>query len=115
GVPTCYLRRMDVAYGSARDRLGRTLCDAYRLDEVLGVGGTAVVYRATDRDGRGVAVKVIHDHLAKSEEVRTRLMREAYLPNMLGHPGIVRVLDAKAEADGTAFLVLELLSGETLE
>jgi len=106
---------MDVPYASARDRLGQTLCGKYRLDEVLGVGGTAVVFRATDRDGNGVAVKLLHDHLCKSRDVTRRFMREAYLANLLEHPGVVRVLDDDVDEDGVAFLVLELLEGETLE
>ena len=106
---------MDVAYASARDRLGQTLCGKYRLDEVVGVGGTAVVFRATHRNGNRVAVKLLHDYLCKSRDVTRRFMREAYLANLLEHPGIVRVLDDDVDQDGVAFLVLELLEGETLE
>ena len=106
---------MDVPYASARDRLGQTLCGKYRLDEVLGVGGTAVVFRATNANGNGVAVKLLHDHLCKSRDVTRRFMREAYLANLLEHPGIIRVLDDDVDEDGVAFLVLELLEGETLE
>ncbi|HSO40531.1 MAG TPA: serine/threonine-protein kinase [Labilithrix sp.] len=106
---------MDVAYASARDRLGQTLCGKYHLDEVLGVGGTAVVFRATHRNGNRVAVKLLHDHLCKSRDVTRRFMREAYLANLLEHPGIVRVLDDDVDENGVAFLVLEMLDGETLE
>jgi eukaryotic-like serine/threonine-protein kinase len=106
---------MDVAYASARDRLGKTLCGKYHLDEVLGVGGTAVVFRATHRNGNRVAVKLLHDYLCKSRDITRRFMREAYLANLLEHPGTVRVLDDDVDEDGVAFLVLELLDGETLE
>ena len=106
---------MEVAYASARDRIGRTLCGKYFLDEVLGVGGTAVVFRATHRNGNKVAVKLLHDHLCKSRDITRRFMREAYLANLLEHPGTVRVLDDDADENGVAFLVLELLEGETLE
>jgi len=106
---------MEVAYASARDRIGRTLCGKYFLDEVLGVGGTAVVFRATHRNGNRVAVKLLHDHLCKSRDVTRRFMREAYLANLLEHPGTVRVLDDDTDENGVAFLVLELLEGETLE
>ncbi|MDB4943763.1 MAG: Serine/threonine-protein kinase pkn3 [Labilithrix sp.] len=106
---------MDVSYASARDRLGQTLCGKYHLDEVLGVGGTAVVFRATHRNGHRVAVKLLHDHLCKSRDVTRRFMREAYLANLLEHPGTVRVLDDDVDENGVAFLVLELLEGETLE
>jgi len=106
---------MDVAYASARDRLGQTLCGKYHLDEVLGVGGTAVVFRATHRNGNKVAVKLLHDYLCKSKEIGRRFKREGYLANILDHPGTVRVLDDDTTDDGVAFLVLELLDGETLE
>ncbi|AKU96794.1 Serine/threonine-protein kinase pkn3 [Labilithrix luteola] len=106
---------MDVAFASARDRLGQTLCGKYQLETVLGVGGTAVVYRATHRNGHKVAVKMLHEHLCKSRDVSRRFMREGYLANILDHPGTVRVLDDDATKDGIAFLVLELLEGETLE
>src|SRR3954454_5886328 len=106
---------MDVAYASARDRLGQTLCGKYHLDEVMGVGGTAVVFRATQRDGSHVAVKLLQDYLCKSRDISRRFMREAYLANLLEHPGTVRVLDDDVDEQGVAFLVLELLEGETLE
>src|SRR5205085_9799444 len=103
------------AYASARDRLGTTLCNKYHLDEVLGVGGTAVVFKATHRNGNKVAVKLLHDYLCKSQAVGRRFKREGYLANLLEHPGTVRVLDDDVDDDGVAFLVLELLEGETLE
>ena len=106
---------MEVAYASARDRIGKTLCGKYFLEEVLGVGGTAVVFRATHRNGNRLAVKLLHDHLCKSRDVTRRFMREAYLANLLEHPGTVRVLDDDVDENGVAFLVLELLEGETLE
>jgi serine/threonine protein kinase len=106
---------MEVAYASARDRIGQTLCGKYFIEEVLGVGGTAVVFRATHRNGNRVAVKLLHDHLCKSRDVTRRFMREAYLANLLEHPGTVRVLDDDVDQNGVAFLVLELLEGETLE
>ena len=71
----------------------------------LGLGGTAVVFRATHRNGNRVAVKLLHNHLCKSRDVTRRFMREAYLANLLEHPGIVRVLDDDVDQDGVAFLV----------
>ena len=107
---------MDVDCGSARDRLGRTLGGRYLLTEVLGAGGTAVVYRASDATSEGsVAVKVLHDHLSRSEEVCRRFVREGQIGNVLDHPNIVRVLDHGATHEGCPYLVLELLEGESLE
>ena len=106
---------MDVDCGSARDRLGRTLGGKYVLKEVLGAGGTAVVYRAESIDGRGFAIKVLHDHLSRSDEVCRRFVREGQLGNVLDHPGTVRVLDHGSTEEGCPYLVLELLEGESLE
>ncbi len=107
---------MDVDCGSARDRLGRTLGGKYLLKEVLGAGGTAVVYRAqTLIDGHQFAIKVLHDHLSRSEEVCRRFVREGQLGNVLDHPGTVRVLDHGTTEEGCPYLVLEFLEGESLE
>lgn len=107
---------MEVDCGSARDRLGRTLGGKYHLREVLGAGGTAVVYRATvGSTGDTVAVKVLHDHLSRSEEVCRRFVREGQLGNVLDHPNTVRVLDHGATEEQCPYLVLEFLEGESLE
>src|SRR5437764_13428561 len=99
---------MDVAYASARDRIGQTLSGKYYIDDVLGVGGTAVVFRATHRNGNKVAVKLLHDYLCKSRDVTRRFMREAYLANLLAHPGTVRVLDDDTDANRVPYRGLEL-------
>src|SRR5579863_2812597 len=107
---------MVAAYASARERVGQVLSEKYEIAEVLGVGGTAVVYKAKHREsGKFVAVKMLHDHLASLTDVRRRFMREGYLPNMLNHSGTVRVLDDDETEDNNVFLVLEHLEGETLE
>jgi eukaryotic-like serine/threonine-protein kinase len=106
---------MAVVYASARDRLGQTLGGKYVLEDVVGVGGTAVVYRARRPDGSIVALKMLHDYLGASEEVCRRFKREAYVANVLDHPGTVRVLDDGTTDDGVSYLVLELLEGESVE
>jgi serine/threonine-protein kinase len=99
----------------ARARIGTTLNGKYRLDRLLGVGGMASVYAATHRNNKRVAVKVLHTELSVLEEVRTRFMREGYVANTVEHPGAVAVLDDESAEDGAAaFLVMELLEGETL-
>src|SRR5450755_1151386 len=99
----------------ARARIGTTLNGKYRLDRLLGVGGMASVYAATHRNNKRVAVKMLHTELSVLEEVRTRFMREGYVANTVEHPGAVAVLDDESAEDGAAaFLVMELLEGETL-
>ena len=99
----------------ATARLGQVLRGKYRLDRVLGVGGMAAVYVATHRNGMEVAVKVLHPELTANAEVRGRFLREGLAANALKHPGAVKVLDDDVAEDGSAFLVMELLEGETLD
>jgi serine/threonine-protein kinase len=99
----------------AEARVGRVLRGKWRLDRVLGVGGLAAVYAATHRAGKRVAIKVLHAELSVHDEVRTRFLREAYVANRVDHPGAVSISDDEVAEDGTAFLVMDLLEGETLE
>jgi serine/threonine-protein kinase len=99
----------------ARERLGATLNGKYRLDELLGIGGMAAVYRATHRNRAQLAVKMLHSELSLDVDVRSRFLREAYAANSVQHPGAVVVVDDDVTADGAAFLVMELLDGMTVE
>jgi serine/threonine protein kinase len=99
----------------ARSRVGMVLQDRWTLDALLGVGGMAAVYAATHRNGKRVAVKVLHAEFSHDDEVRTRFLREGYAANTIQHDGAVSVLDDALASDGSAFLVMELLEGETVE
>ncbi len=100
----------------AKERLGSVLNGKYRLDRVLGVGGMAAVYSATHlRNASRVAVKVLHPQMAADSNVRARFLREGYAANSVEHPGTVRILDDDTAEDGSVFLVMELLVGETLD
>ena len=99
----------------ANARIGVLLKGKYTLDRVLGTGGMATVYAATHRNGKQFAVKVLHADLSMRSETRTRFLREGYLANRVNHPGAVAVLDDDIAEDGGAFLVMELLHGQTLE
>src|SRR5688572_12456795 len=73
------------------------------------------VYRARDtRLGRNVAVKVLSAQLIESLQARERFQREAHAVAALQHPNICTVHDVGETTDGHAFLVMELLHGETL-
>jgi serine/threonine protein kinase len=99
----------------ARSRVGTVLREKWRLDALLGVGGMAAVYAATHRNGSRVAVKILHPELSLNAQVKTRFLREGYVSNSVGHEGAVRVSDDDTADDGSAFLVMDLLDGETLE
>jgi eukaryotic-like serine/threonine-protein kinase len=75
----------------------------------------AVVYAATHRNKKRFAVKVLHRGYSGSSEVHARFLREGYVANTVDHPGAVAVLDDDVAEDGSAFLVMELLEGVTVE
>ena len=87
----------------------------YELQDVLGGGGMATVYRAEHRSGIGMhaAVKKLHPHLAADEQLRKRLRVEAQALARLEHRNVVRLLDYVDE-DGSCALVTELVDGHTL-
>ena len=93
--------------------LNTLLNDRYRLEAKLGQGGMGVVYRAHDTLlNRPVAVKVLNT-TGLGTVGKARLLAEARAAAKLSHPNIVVVHDA-GEADGTPFIVMELVPGETL-
>ena len=97
------------------ERLKTRLAEKYRLDRILGDGGFGVVFAGVhDWTGRPIAVKVMDPSLARKEDYVKRFLQEARLAAKLSHPNVVDVLDMGREEDGTVYLVLELLRGETL-
>lgn len=93
---------------------GGLLDGRYRLDQVLGRGGMAVVWRADDqRLGRSVAVKVIDRAELDDPSALARFDREARIVASLTHPNIVTVHDVGVE-DGVPYLVMELVTGRSL-
>ena len=86
----------------------------YEIVSAVGAGGMGEVYRARDtRLERTVAIKVLPSHLSKSEEVRQRFEREAKTISSLSHPHICALYDV-GNQDGTEYLVMEFLEGESL-
>jgi serine/threonine protein kinase len=86
----------------------------YEIQSPLGAGGMGEVYRARDtRLDRVVAVKVLASHLSSSPELKQRMEREARAISSLNHPHICQLYDIGSQ-DGTDFLVMEFLEGETL-
>ena len=94
--------------------IGRKLAH-YEVLARIGAGGMGEVYRARDlRLQREVAIKILPSELPSSWEERERLKREARTLATLNHPNIVTVYSVE-EADGTHFVTMELLDGETLD
>ncbi len=102
-----------------RERVGTVLDEKWTLERILGSGGMGSVYAARHRNGARAAVKVLHPELSRLPDIRDRFLREGYAANRVEHRGAVRVLDddvvKDGEDEGTAYLVMEILEGESLE
>lgn len=104
--------------GTALERtlpVERTIDGKYRLDRKIGKGGMGTVYEATDlRLARNVAVKIMLGRSMGDHDGIRRFEREAQAAARLSHPNIVTVFDFGRSGAGGAFLVMELVRGETM-
>jgi serine/threonine protein kinase/Tol biopolymer transport system component len=93
--------------------IGKTL-GTFECTALIGRGGMGEVYKAKDQKlGRDVAIKVLPEEFAKDADRVARFQREAKLLASLNHPNIAAIYGLE-ESDGTHFLVLELIEGDTL-
>src|ERR1700722_822559 len=92
----------------------RSQLGPYEILAAIGAGGQGEVYKARDiRLDRFVAIKVLPAHLSSRQELRERFEREARTVSSLNHPHICTLYDI-GKQDGTDFLIMEYLEGETL-
>ena len=103
-------------WSAAKGRVGTVLGRKWRIEERIGTGSSATVYRAEHwNNGRKVAVKVLHPDAARRAESRGRFLREGRLANSIDHEGVVGVIDDGETDDGCPFIIMELVEGESLE
>ena len=98
-----------------RDLIGQTIGGRYRVLGVLGEGGMGTVYDAEHLGlGRHVAIKVLSPSQAKKRVAVKRFQQEARAAGAIGHPNICEVYDLGLLDDGSPYLVMEKLIGQTL-
>ncbi len=94
--------------------IGETL-GSFRIVSELGTGGMGVIYRAEHQIiGKRAAIKVLRPELSADRDVIGRFFNEAKAVTAIDHPGLVDVYDFGFAADGSAYIVMELLAGESL-
>jgi hypothetical protein len=99
-----------------RERLGTVVSGRYRFDRILTTGGMSVLFEGMDtRTRRPIALKLLKAVDSMEAQNVARFLQETRLTAELRHPHVVDVLDLGEDVDGTPFLVMELLRGESLE
>ena len=95
--------------------IGKLLSNRYLIQEIIGVGGMAVVYKALDNfDNKTVAVKILKDEFISDEEFRRRFKNESKAVAMLSHQNIVKVYDVNF-GETLQYIVMEYVDGITLK
>lgn len=102
--------------GGERSELRGTVLEGrYQIGACIGVGGTGVVFEARRlADGATVVVKTLRPVFADNTDLCRRLRREREVARVVAHPGIVPVIDEGMLLDGSPFIVMERMHGESL-
>lgn len=95
---------------------GNVVAGKYRLNQLLGSGGMAEVWSATNTfTDKQIAIKFMNAQVAKTPEAAARFLKEAKVSARVNHPNIIDIHDVGQTEDGQLFLVMELLTGFPLE
>jgi serine/threonine-protein kinase len=95
---------------------GQTIAGRYRLNRILGSGGMATVWSATNVfTDREFAIKFMLPQVARTPEAARRFLLEAKVSGRINHPYVIEIIDVGQAEDGSLFLVMELLTGMSLD
>lgn len=100
--------------GERAELCGQVLDGRYRIARRIGLGGTGVVFEANCLDGSKVAIKTLRPCFVNHIDLGVRLRREGEVARRVAHPGIVKVLDEGTLWDGSPYIVMPLMYGESL-
>jgi serine/threonine protein kinase len=102
-------------YGAEANMIGREIAGRYRILAKLGEGGMGAVYRGEQMSlKRAVAVKVLRPELSTNQNILKRFNAEAEVVAKLGHPNTVNIYDFGQDSDGSLFIAMEFIEGESL-
>lgn len=95
--------------------IGKIVSRRFRVEEVIGRGGMAIVYRAFDlKEHQTVALKVLREEYEDDPEYQERFKREAEVCGRLNHPNVVNMIDS-GKVGGVSYIAIEYVDGETLK
>src|SRR5918996_1495831 len=99
-----------------RPNPGDLVGNKYRIARLIGDGGMGAVFEARHEVlGTPVALKFLHTELARRPGLASRFLQEAKVSASIQSPHVTRVTDVDSTADGSPYMVMELLSGEALQ
>jgi serine/threonine-protein kinase len=108
-----FQRRIRFAPVPKENLVGQTIA-VYKIEELVGEGGTSVVYRATHPEHGRVAFKALRDKMRQDKTALARFTREANFGKRVTHPNVIRTIET-GQVDGIPYLVIEWAGGELLE
>jgi eukaryotic-like serine/threonine-protein kinase len=106
--------RLSEPDGRSTDPLIGQLVAGYTLEERLGEGGMGIVYRAHDKEGKKVALKILRAEYTQNQDILDRFYQEAKTVNSIHHKNIVEILDFGTLDRGSPYILMEHLSGADL-
>jgi len=113
--PLTSAKRIDFVKAGRTRHVGAILGNRFQIRGFMGQGGTSRVYLAEDQQsGEPVALKVLEPPWAHDRVARERFLQEARAASVIDHAGIVKILFVGQRGDGTPYLAMEYLFGESL-